>query len=386
MRIATIYPVIGIYRVPVFSCLFHRARDLGHSHEFYADPINPVDSVELADFKKINDSTNPQHFVWRDDLRNHTWGKWLWQTGAIRLSLRTDIDTIIFLGVCWHISTWIAAILARLSGKKVLMWTHGFYGTENFARKLFRSAFLRIAHHVMFYGNHARNIAIKNGFSSYKTSVIYNSLDVTKQIQIRSLLSNKSENDLRKKIFKNSDLPLLIFIGRLIPEKKLEILIYAMHKLNTAGTKTNAIIIGTGPEKARLVALSEKLGLFEYIHFYGKCYEEVELAPLIAMSDLCVTPGSIGLTCMHSMIYGTPVITHDDPNTQGPEYEAVIPNKTGLFFRKGDVEDLALVISKWLHAHPNKDQVRDHCYAEVEQKWTPNSMTHAINKAIGIEL
>ena len=44
--------------------------------------------------------------------------------------------------------------------------------------------------------------------------------------------------------------------------------------------------------------------------------------------DITVSPDKVGLTAIHSMAYGRPVITHDNMDRQGPEVEAVIPGRT----------------------------------------------------------
>jgi glycosyltransferase involved in cell wall biosynthesis len=48
--------------------------------------------------------------------------------------------------------------------------------------------------------------------------------------------------------------------------------------------------------------------LDDFIVFYGESYNERELAPLIALADVCVSPGNVGLTAIHALTYGTPVI------------------------------------------------------------------------------
>ena len=56
----------------------------------------------------------------------------------------------------------------------------------------------------------------------------------------------------------------------------------------------------------------ENLNLQDQIWFYGACYDESKLGELIFNADLCVSPGNVGLTAVHSMGYGTPVITHNN--------------------------------------------------------------------------
>lgn len=383
-RIATVYPVIGAYRVAVFAELHRRAVLEGHHHEFHADPYNPVDTVELANFDKVSDPTDRNHFNWIPDVRNHTIGKWLWQSGVVRIAMRRDLDTVIFLGVCWHLSTWAGALVARITGKKVVYWTHGIYGTESFIRRLFRLSFLRLATHVMFYGSHARQLAEAAGLDPKRLSTIHNCLDVTEQRAVRSTLTESELERTRQATFRCPSRPVLLFIGRLIAEKRLDLLIEAAEILATRNTPVNVLLIGGGPMEEALRRSAVTRHVSDSVYFFGKCYEEAKLGPAIAMADLCVSPGAIGLTCMHALAYGTPVITHDDPSAQGPECEAVVPGVTGALFRRDDPVSLANTISEWLAAASDRAAIRNACVAEVDRRWTPEAVAEAIHASIGL--
>lgn len=67
------------------------------------------------------------------------------------------------------------------------------------------------------------------------------------------------------------------------------------------------------------------------VWFYGSCYDEQTNAELIYNADMCVAPGNVGLTAIHAMTFGCPVITHSDFKWQMPEFEAIHPGKTGDF-------------------------------------------------------
>lgn len=83
--------------------------------------------------------------------------------------------------------------------------------------------------------------------------------------------------------------------------------------------------------KQQLQQQVKSYNLANNIWFYGACYDEIKNAALIYNADLCVSPGNVGLTAMHSMVFGTPVITHNDFKWQMPEFEAIEPGKTGDF-------------------------------------------------------
>ncbi len=108
------------------------------------------------------------------------------------------------------------------------------------------------------------------------------------------------------------------------------------------------------------------------IWFYGPCYDEQEIGNLLYNSDVCITPGILGLTAIHSLSYGTPVISNDDFSNHGPEFEAVEPGFTGDFFKKDDLEDLCSKIRLWINLDPIKRaQVRADAYKTIDEVFNP---------------
>ena len=113
--------------------------------------------------------------------------------------------------------------------------------------------------------------------------------------------------------------------------------------------------------------MKNELGLSN-INFLGPIYDEQILSELIFDSNVCVSPGNIGLTAMHSLSYGTPVITHNDFKNQMPEAEAITENINGLFFKKDNIEDLAEKILKSSEIKFDKHIVR----SVIDEKYNPN--------------
>ena len=100
---------------------------------------------------------------------------------------------------------------------------------------------------------------------------------------------------------------------------------------------------------------------------------------MIYNADLCVSPGNVGLTAMHSLAYGTPVITHNDFGHQMPEFEAIHEGINGTFFKEGNVESLAESIVQWSEEKKEKrDEVRHACYEEIDTQWTPDFQINTI--------
>jgi len=174
----------------------------------------------------------------------------------------------------------------------------------------------------------------------------------------------------------------LVFIGRLIADKKLDMIIRAMSLLRDKGIKMNMTYVGDGPKKAELEASAKQNKINDNVWFYGPCYDEKQIAQLIYNADLCVSPGDIGLTAIHSMTFGTPVITHNHFCHQGPEFEAIEDGKTGTFFQADNVEDLAHSIQAWLTSGLDREQIRKNCYDVIDNKYNPHRQVEMIRKVI----
>ena len=304
-----------------------------------------------------------------------------WQPKVVGL-LRKPYDSYLMLGETRCLSTWVFSIGARLfyPKKHVYFWSHGWYGKET----RFEAFIKRILFHLpnggtVLYGNYARDLMIKEGFNPDKLFVIHNSLAYDQQLALRRIMSQER---LYQEHFGN-DNPNLFFVGRLTKVKQLDLALKALKKCKDSGYEYNLTFIGDGVVKGELMALTEKLGLTDRVWFYGACYDEEELGRMIFNADLCVSPGNVGLTAMHSMVFGTPVITHNNFPYQMPEFEAIHEGVTGSFYEYGKVESLADCIMKWFKDHQGqREKVRQSCYHEIDSQWTPQFQINVLKKVL----
>ena len=306
-----------------------------------------------------------------------------WQSGLIGLALRRDLDTIIYLGCPEFASTWISAAVARLAGKRVLYWTHGWTRRDKFLRSIVKRAFFSLAHSLLLYGNIARKLGLECGVREDRMHVIYNSLNYGEQARIRETVTAADAAAIRRELFPGSENPMLICTARLTQACRFDLLLNAQRLLAAQGHPVNVLLVGDGPERAALQDAAKDLG--PAVRFFGACYDEATLARLIMAADATVSPGKVGLTAIHSMAYGRPVITHNNLDRQGPEVEAVVPGRTGDLFCENDVWDLAEAIHRWTPAPQPAAQVRADCIRIVEQFYNPAYQRRAIDRAINGE-
>jgi glycosyltransferase involved in cell wall biosynthesis len=168
--------------------------------------------------------------------------------------------------------------------------------------------------------------------------------------------------------------------SRLDVRRRLDLLLDAAALLDAEGHPINVLLIGDGPERGRLEQQAKQLGLT--VAFTGACYDEARLAEYFGISNVTVSPGDVGLTAMHSMFHGVPVISHSDLEHQLPEAEAIVPGETGDVYRGGDTADLAAKIRKWTQAEFVEPAVSSACRNLIRLRYSPSVQRQVIDAAI----
>lgn len=344
------------YRMPIYELL---NKDLNVSFIF---PSETKINLKMGDYSKLNNCS----FTGKEK----TFLKIFHYHSNLDKARLFSFENIIFAGNIRNLTSWYILLMCKFRKKniKTFLWTHGYYGRENFLEQLIKRIFYSLPNYVLLYGNHAKELMINNKIAkAEKLKVINNSLDYVKQLEIRQQIKL---SDIYNHHFNNNNKN-IVFVGRLTKVKKLEMLIEAICLLNNKSLSVNITFIGKGEVKDELILLTQYYDLKEQVWFYGETYDEQELAELIYNADICVSPGAIGLTAMHSLVYGTPVITNDDFIHQGPEFEAIEEGVTGLFFKHDDVESLASAITQWLNNEFDRQFIRENCYKIIDEKYNP---------------
>lgn len=370
LKAAVVYHFFAHYRGPVMrELLEHGAHDyvlVGARRDPGDTGIIPWEVSDPARFEEA-----PARF-WPFGI--------LWQRGLLRLALRRDLDAIVFLGDPHYASTWVSAAVARLMGKRVVFWTIGWIREEEGPKAWMRAAFLGIAHSLLLYGHFSKMIGLKKGFHAERMHVVYNSLDYAEQKRQLARLPTGKRDTVRRSLFQEPDRPLLICVTRLVKKRRLDVLLEAMVLLNAQGRPMNLLLVGDGPEREALTRFAAERGLT--VVFYGPCYDEQRLCELVTAAEATVAPGMIGLAAMQSLAYGTPVVTHNDPNRQAPEWEAVVPGLGGVFFRFGDASDLARAIAECVDTYPFGSAARAEADLVVKRFFNPPYQREIIDRAV----
>lgn len=317
--------------------------------------------------------------------KTNRWGAGFYTLkGISEVANDKSIDAYIIIGEPKLVDAWTLPLKIKRKNPraKILYWSHGWYGKESRIKAIVKKLFFNLADGVLLYGNYARGLMIKEGFSPDTLYTIHNALHHSRQVKLRNSIT---PSNIYSEHFDNN-YPTIIFIGRLTKVKQLDLVINALSLLKEKGRKCNLVFVGDGSERNSLGAIVKEKCLEDSVWFYGACYDERQNAELIYNADLCVAPGNIGLTAMHSLVFGCPAISHNDFKWQMPEFEAIHPGVTGDFFERNNVDALAGTIEKWFIEHSDRrEEVRLACYNEIDNYWTPEYELQVLKKALHID-
>lgn len=350
------------YRESIYSMM-----DLELNCDFYIGILNNSDiktlnPVSLNKYRGILDAKKIFRSIY-------------WQENVVKIAFK-NYDYFIINGDPHCLSSWVVLLICLIRKKKRIIWSHGFYGREHGLSKIIKLIFFKLYTHYLIYNLRGLKLTVENGFSKDKVFCIANSLNYDLHLKIRNHLK---KTNIYVDYF-NNNYDVLIFTGRLQKDKKLDMILLSLKKLQLKGVYLNLVLVGNGTELSHLNELSEELGIKNNVWFYGSCYDESILAELFYNAKICVSPGNIGLTAIHSLSFGCPIITHDDFKTQGPEFEAIKDGVTGTFFLKDNQESLNNAIYNWLANHTSDENCKQNAFDEIDTLWNPYYQIKVLKK------
>ena len=360
-NILILYPGFPHYRDGIIEALVENGR---HRYIFAGD-------------KRGYNNIKPylfQNSVVFYDLPAYRIGPFHFSKGAIKLALSKKIDGAIVHSSPYWISIIWASLIFRFRHIKVYNWGHGMLTDfDNLKNRFYAFFHKTFFDGMLLYGEIAKKNLIRYGYDEKKLNVIYNSLNYNQQVMHRGSLKESERDKLRSELFQNPENFQLIFIGRLTAQKKLQMLLTAVSKLQKEKILVNLLFVGDGKERESLQNEAKELEITGQIHFYGASYLEKTNFRLISSSDCCVAPGEVGLTAIHSLMYGVPVISHGDANNQMPEFEAIRPEFNGFLFEMGNIDDLIEKIKKTIEMTRKRTtaQIKENCYQVVDDYYNP---------------
>lgn len=375
-----VYHYLAHYRGPVFLELLEAGNGESDEIRFF---IAASSHSNIRSIKTINPIADERLKGRWFELKNVWIGsRFLWQNGLLRLLRDGGYSAVIFLGDAHFISTWIAAALCRARGIKVYMWTHGILKDEGSVKWKIRKVFYLMADGLFLYGNRAKLLLQRKGFKPERLHVIYNSLNYLKHTDFFE--SNILCRDaLRKRVGFSRREKLVVYSGRITADKGVDRAIYLLRDIIEIDNLYRLVIVGDGPALNVVRRLADDLGIGGYIKFLGESYDEEFVGHILMAADIVFCPGNIGLTAIHALSFGTPVVTHNELSSHKPEHEAICEGINGSFV---SVESVAEVFSKfeyWINRKRNDPVgLGNACRKPIEAFYNPRYQKQVMVKII----
>lgn len=220
---------------------------------------------------------------------------------------RENPDRIIVID--WDsLTTLLSIIYAKITKTEIILWAGSTKYEKTYLRTIslyYVKLLLHCFDGFISYGTASEEYLRMLGVTK-KVEHFYNTIDIDYFVS-KGRLSSTERRIEKEKIGMKHDSRVIIFSGRLVKIKCVDLLIKAFILLNKEFTKVELLIVGDGPEKRRLMKIAEEN---KCIHFLG--HQDIEQLPkLYGISDILVLPSiseSWGLVVNEAMACGCAII------------------------------------------------------------------------------
>lgn len=169
-----------------------------------------------------------------------------------------------------------------------------------------------------------------------------------------------------------SDIPRIVSVGRLVPEKGHATLLRAMAKIDMPWRLE---LVGTGPEYVALHRLAQSLGILPRVHFTGLVADP---APILARADVFCLPSfheGQGLALFEAVASGVPAVASDLQSIRETFDEQSI-----AYAVAGDVDSWSETIRRTLVRYGDALARAERAKGIVEKDFSLESMGRAYEK------
>jgi glycosyltransferase involved in cell wall biosynthesis len=193
-------------------------------------------------------------------------------------------------------------------------------------------------------------------------SIIYNGLDTQSIYTIAQTVEARAAH-------------VMVSVGRLVPEKGHDQVIHVMPRLLNDFPDLRYRLIGDGPERERLEALANRLGIGSRVEFLGwlpyeRTIQQVARAGMVALPS---RHEGFGLALIEAICCGTDVVASNISafaEVTGTDFDSV------TLYQIGDRDDLAEQLRTALSRSPTDVDDRRKSFALVKDRFSALRMVH----------
>jgi len=229
-----------------------------------------------------------------------------------------------------------AELGSRVESRRPWSWSFTMHGpTEFFDVTRFRLAEkLRFARFVVCISDFARSqlMAVSDPSTWDKLHVVHCGIPVEQ--------FTGSPHDVRE------DIPMILCVGRLVPEKGHAVLLRAVAMLVERGRQITVTFAGEGPSRPSLERLADKHGIASRITFLGAVGQD-DIHTLYSTASIFCLPSfaeGIPIVLMEAMAMGVPVVSSRITGIP----ELIDDGRTGLLVAPGRADEVTDALERLL--------------------------------------
>jgi glycosyltransferase involved in cell wall biosynthesis len=175
-----------------------------------------------------------------------------------------------------------------------------------------------------------------------------------------------------RRLFASPSERIILYVGRLVTEKGVQVLLDAVPKVSAACPGTRVLIVGTGYYLEDLKRQASYLGVQNQVQFLGYVSDD-ELRKLYRISDVVCIPSlyePFGIVALEGMAANVPVVVSDT----GGLRDFVENMVTGVTTYTGDSNSLAWGLLEILRNPELADHIRKEAYKRVHEVYNWRSI------------
>lgn len=361
---------------------------------------NTIANYRIELFKKISEKTNVEFLITKADISEVIYGdkitkkelsgikyrniknKFNIAYELIKILKNEEFEKVVIpsmdsLGE--YIDAIIAFTIGKLKGKEIIYFTEKWQVNKknskikkikNFIREILTKGVLKNVDCIICSGSKAKEYMIKViGVKEEKCEIVYDASESSETL---------SEINLKEKLEIPDESKVILYYGRIVKRKGLDILIQAVNKMKNR-ERIVLLICGDGEYKDECIRLQESLKL-KNVHFLGKIQPKDRMSYFLN-SDVFVLPsvnidGTIeawGLTVNEAMYAGIPVVASD---VVGAAFDMIEDGENGYIFREGDVNQLSDCVTRVINNNEDLSRMKRNAKKTMEESFNYTTMSN----------
>lgn len=305
--------------------------------------------IELHLFRGAESGSDPRGGVGRKTIsRENTFPLRDYKIGSFTLRLACGYlqairdlrpDLVVCPAHPGNLGHWRLGGLRGDLGFKLVSWQCGYeYNPGTFKRIITRRFVPRFDYHLAYHSN-AKRYALDNGAAERQVQVTHNTINEAK---ISCLSKADAVQQINAKHPEIAGRKILLYVGAVLAEKRIELLFDAMAKLDRKDAVL--VVVGAGPH---LAALRDIARGRKDILFFGAIVDGVGL--YFDSAEVYLLPGTGGLGINEAMAHSLPIISG---YADGSADDLVVTGENGFRLNSVTADEIAERI-RWLLDNPD---------------------------------